>query len=214
MKIDSAYFFTLTLDGVDERTNNLEDILYEAGCDDALIHFRSGTVYLDFDREADNFESAVLSAIHDIETSSLNAIVIGVAPDDLVGESDIAKRLDMKRQAISLWVKGIRSAKNPFPKPIKKIADKSPLWRWYSVAKWLYQQKKINDIAIVERAKFIENINAALIERDAEITKERRALIEKLKKMSKLRSFKVLALPSQLGIAAGRPGARYIISSS
>jgi hypothetical protein len=69
------YQFTLVLKNVDEDTLELEDSLYEAGCDDALINFRSGTVCLDFDREAVSLEDAVVSAIKDVESSSVKAIV-------------------------------------------------------------------------------------------------------------------------------------------
>lgn len=44
--MNNSYQFTLVLDGVDENTTNLDDILFEAGCDDALINYKTGTVYL------------------------------------------------------------------------------------------------------------------------------------------------------------------------
>ncbi len=71
----NTYKFTLELRGVDEHIPDLEDKLYEANCDDALINFRNGIVSLDFDREALNMEDAIASAIKDVESSSLNVSV-------------------------------------------------------------------------------------------------------------------------------------------
>lgn len=183
-----VFEFTLVLDGVDEKTKNLEDKLFEAGCDDALINFRNGTVYLDFDREEDSLENAVLSAIQAVESCGLGAKVIRILPDDLVSISDIAKRLDKDRQLVSLWVKGERRDKrSPFPAPVLKLSEKSPMWRWYSVVKWLNEQEIIQDNKILERAKFVENINAVLEERDPEIKKYRHTLLDKLEHLQSLK---------------------------
>jgi transcriptional regulator with XRE-family HTH domain len=178
--MSKTYNFTLILGEVNDKTEGLEDALFEAGCDDALINSRNGTVYLDFDRIADNFEDAVISAIKQVESTSLNIVVISVAPDDYVSESEIAKRLAVNRQAISLWVRGARRAKNPFPTPVMKLTEKSPLWRWYEVAQWLYQQEKIDDIEIIDIAKCIETLNIALTERDTGIQRYRKKLIKRL----------------------------------
>ncbi len=125
MKELNTFEFTLVLEGVDDKTVNLEDLLFEAKCDDALINFRYGTVYLDFTREAESLEDAVISAIKAIENSKLNAKVSNILPDELVNEADIAKRLDKSRQVVSLWVKKERRQKKPFPGPILKLSDKS-----------------------------------------------------------------------------------------
>ncbi|GEM_PF-6859778 len=45
MKPTKPFQFTLILKNVDENTLQLEDSLYGASCDDALINFRSGAVY-------------------------------------------------------------------------------------------------------------------------------------------------------------------------
>jgi hypothetical protein len=63
------YQFTLILKNVDKNTENLEDSFYQSGCDDALINFRNGTVYLDFEREDSSLEHALISAIHDVESA-------------------------------------------------------------------------------------------------------------------------------------------------
>lgn len=172
----STYHFTLVL----ENTPDLEDKLYQANCDDSLVNFRNRAVYLDFDRVAASFEDAVIEAIKDTESAELQVMVINVAPDNFVSEAEIAKRLDLKRQAVSLWVKGTRRKQNPFPKPVMKLTEKSPLWKWSEVTKWLFQNKQIQNPEIVSDALFIENINAALEERDANIRKSRKNLLRKL----------------------------------
>lgn len=70
-----TYQFTLELKNIDENTPGLEDSLYEAGCDDALIVFRDGIVYLDFDRSAKSLSDAINSAIQDVESSTVKAVV-------------------------------------------------------------------------------------------------------------------------------------------
>lgn len=172
------YQFTLILKNVDEDTPNLEDSLYDAGCDDALINFRAGTVYLDFDREATSLEDAVVSAIKNVESSSVQAIVASVAPEDLVTESEIAKRLDMSRQRISSWIKGVR--RGQFPRPVMMLSGRSPLWKWYEITCWLYKNKVIKEKERVINAEFVEDINAVLEERDKKIKKARQELLRKL----------------------------------
>jgi hypothetical protein len=175
-----TYEFTLILDGVYENTPNLEDAIFEAGCDDALINFRNGTVYIDFIRENTSLNNAIISAINQIEGMNLNARVISVAPENLVTESDIARRLNMKKQAVSLWIKGLRRKTKPFPRPVMKLSDTSPLWRWHEVVDWSLQNDIIKDPDILEQAIFIENLNFALEERNLPILHLKKGLLKQL----------------------------------
>lgn len=177
-KSGKIYRFTLVLKHVDEKTPGLEDGLYDAGCDDALINFRNGTVYLDFDREASSLEEAVISAIKDIKSASIDAEIASVSPENLVTESEIAKRLKINRQAVSLWIKGQR--RKSFPHPIMNLSEKSPLWSWHEVIKWLYSNKIIKDKEMVENAIFFANINAALEECDKKTREIRHYLLKKI----------------------------------
>lgn len=178
MKKKKIYEFILVLRNVDEDTPDLEDSLYEAGCDDALINFRNGAVYLDFDREAASLEDAVISAIKDIESASVDIDVISVAPENLVTETEIAKRLNKSRQTVSLWIRGKR--RKSFPQPVMRLAEKSPLWNWSEVINWLYKNKIINDMELVDKALFFANINAVLEERDKKTRKIRDSLLHKI----------------------------------
>lgn len=177
--MSNTYQFTLVLDGVEEQTPHLEDALFEAGCDDALMNYKNGAVYLDFDRAGDNLEEAIISAIKDVEKSNIGAVIVSVAPEHLVSLSDIAKRVAMTRQAVSLLMLGDRGMGN-FPKPILKISNKSPLWRWISVAEWFYQQGKIKDRAIIDDANIVEDINAALELRNKDAFTHRKQILQKL----------------------------------
>lgn len=182
LAMNKIHEFTLVLEGVNDNTPHLEDRLFEAGCSDALINFRNGTVYLDFSRQEQSFEAAIFSAIHAVENCGLDIKVIRILPDDLVSISDIAKRLNTDRQRVSQWVKGERRQHGkPFPPAILKLSEKSPLWRWYSVVQWLYDQKIIQDIKIIDNAKFIENLNVVLDERNSDLRKYRDEVLEKLK---------------------------------
>ncbi|HLB43117.1 MAG TPA: DNA-binding protein [Gammaproteobacteria bacterium] len=182
--VKNVYQFTLILKNVDDNTPNLEDSLYKAGCKDTLINFRNGTVYLDFDRAASSLQEAVLTAIKNVESASVHAIVVNVAPEDWVTEADVAKRLDVKRQAVSLWIKGGRRKAIPFPKPIMKLSDKSPLWKWREIAEWLYQNNLIQEKDMIKNAAFLENVNVALEERDIKIKQARHGLLKKLAEAS------------------------------
>lgn len=181
IQMSNLYQFTLLLDGVDENTPNLEDSLFEAGCDDALVNYKNAAVYLDFDREGDDLEFTIISAIKDIESAKIGAMIVSVAPEHLVSLSDIAERVSITRQAVSLLMQGTRGAGN-FPKPILKISNKSPLWRWSAVAEWFYQQGKIHDHAIIDSANIVEDINAALELRNKKSFAHKRAILHKLEK--------------------------------
>lgn len=178
-KMSNLYHFTLILDGVDEKTPGLEDALFEAGCDDALINYKNGAVYLDFDREGEELERTIISAIRDIESANIGATIVSVAPEHLVSLSDIAERVSMTRQAVSLLIQGTRGS-GDFPKPILKISNKSPLWRWSTVAEWFYRQGKIHDHNVVDSANIVEDINAALELRNKKSFEHKRKILNEL----------------------------------
>lgn len=177
--MNSIYQFTLVLDGIDELTPNIEDALFESGCDDALINYKNGTIYLDFDRASENMEQAIISAIKNVENAKIGATIVSVAPEHLVNLSDIAERVSMTRQAVSLFMLGERG-KGGFPTPILKIANKSPLWRWSTVAEWLYQHGKIKDHAVIEDANIVEDINSALELRNKKSFEHRKKILLEL----------------------------------
>lgn len=76
------------------------DALYSHGCDDALICYYGNSVYVEFDREAKSLDEAIESAILDIETAGIGAVVESV-DSALVGLSDIAQLSGLTRRYYS-----------------------------------------------------------------------------------------------------------------
>jgi hypothetical protein len=74
--VPKSYNFILVLSGLLESNDSIEDALFEAGCDDALLIVRDNIPYLEFDREATSLEQAISSAIFDVK--SAGAIVLRV----------------------------------------------------------------------------------------------------------------------------------------
>jgi len=153
------YAFTLILQGFEQLTSSVEDALYEAGCDDAVLSVGNGISSLEFDREAESFEGAVLSAIQNVASSGV-ATVVRVESEDLVYVDDIAEKTDRSRQNIHQLIKGERGP-GGFPPPVNPRGRRH-LWRWSEVAPWMQQHTStiIEGPSKVERQ--IRSINAAL----------------------------------------------------
>jgi hypothetical protein len=77
-----THSFTLFLRGLSGLSDKLENALFEAGCNDALLGTCDGVVYLDFDREAPSFIRAVDSAIRDVNKAGYQ--VAGIELDEEV----------------------------------------------------------------------------------------------------------------------------------
>ncbi len=77
-------------------------------------------MYVEFDREAKSLDEAIESAILDIETAGIGAVVESV-DSALVGLSDIAQLSGLTRQAITLLKDGLRG-KGDFPCPVQRIS--------------------------------------------------------------------------------------------
>lgn len=60
------------------ETEGLAEALYTNGCDDALICYYGSLVYVEFDREAESIGMAIKSAIDNIETAGIGAVVESV----------------------------------------------------------------------------------------------------------------------------------------
>src|SRR3990172_326591 len=84
-----TYSFTLLLSGFEELSPELENALFEAGCDDALLGIRCGNPYLAFDREAASLEEAIKSAIKDVEAVQAKGIAIEIVKIVPPGEDTI-----------------------------------------------------------------------------------------------------------------------------
>lgn len=130
--------FTLVLDGppLDEE---LLDRLFESGCDDASFGVRGGFSVADFDREAPNFATALISAILDAE--SVDGLrVLRVEPDDFVTAATIAERTGRSRESIRLLAKGERGP-GGFPQPVSWLDGKQNVWQWSAVSEWFAEHE-------------------------------------------------------------------------
>ncbi len=71
----STFDFTLVLSGFTELTDGAMNTLYEAGCDDGLVCLaKDGTPFIEFDREATDLQSAIRSAIADVQKTPYRVV--------------------------------------------------------------------------------------------------------------------------------------------
>lgn len=160
----SSFDFYLALGPLSLPLDEIEDALYEAGCDDALLSFFGAAPTLDFTREADSFSEAVTSAIGDVERAGLGFVVLRVGPDDMVNAAEISHRAGVSREAVRLWIQGARGA-GDFPPPAARVG-KSPVWSWLDVAEWLLRGARVES-EVVEQARFLAAVNLYLNKRRA-----------------------------------------------
>jgi hypothetical protein len=175
-----TYNFALVLSGISEPESQIEDALYEAGCDDAILSFRSGIAYVEFDREAEGFKEAILSAVRDVERASPLLKVVRVEPGDLVNAAEIARRVQCTREYIRLLTQG-RRGEGLFPAPQSGITGKTLIWSWVEVAGWMFEHKKIGDESMLRTAETIRDINAVLeMRQDPAVFRRRLELLREL----------------------------------
>jgi hypothetical protein len=129
------YKFTLVINTGATAINKLEDDLFKSGCDDAIIYNFSKTkktASIDFVRTGTDFKEVILNAIEQIQSAKCKPKVINLGLEDLVSASQIANRLNVTPQAVSLWRLGKRN--NNFPSPILKLTAK--YWLFSDVFNW------------------------------------------------------------------------------
>jgi hypothetical protein len=152
--------FTLFLSGVDVLNDEQFDVLYEAGCDDALLGVRDGAQYAAFDRESPSFSEALTSAIRDITSAVSDLQVVRIEPDELVTMAAIAERSGLSREYIRLLSTHARGPGN-FPVPVTYADHKTRLWHWPDVAHWLTVHHKAKIEVDAHAADLIAAMNAA-----------------------------------------------------
>jgi hypothetical protein len=94
----NTYNFTLILSESSQQIDNLEDLLFEAGCDDATLSFSNGITYLEFDRampfhdakgtlcdqDGDQFSTVLNSAIKQVESIDNIFVIKHIIHENLV----------------------------------------------------------------------------------------------------------------------------------
>lgn len=134
----NTYHFTILIRDIAAYDDALEDKLFNAGCDDALLFSTNRVVCLEFDRQAENAQTAVLQAFEQIKRVGFTDLVLQETGYATLGE--IAQRAGLSRTALSQYAQGKRST--DFPPPMY-ITGKSALYSWKEVANWLCQHGKL-----------------------------------------------------------------------
>lgn len=154
-----VHTFTLLLVNEHELTTELEDALFEAGCDDGMLFSKNQVVYIEFDRDADSLEEAIVSAINEVESAGFQ--VARVEPSDLVTSAEISRRANRSRQSVAQIIKGKRG-KGGFPIPVAGVTSKTSVWSWAEVSNWLLKEEKIDDLFLIKKAEVIRDVNETL----------------------------------------------------
>jgi hypothetical protein len=157
---DPEHDFILILSDVPALTSEVENALFEAGCDDATVGMHAGRVTLDFTRSAPTLKDAILSAIRDVQMAKIGARIIRVDNCDLVTQAEIARKISRTRQLVHQYINGTRGP-GGFPPPACEITDGIPLWQWCEVAYWLGENDMITE-DVVRAARDTEMINSIL----------------------------------------------------
>ena len=159
-----TFEFSVIASGLDPDAEDFEARFYDSGCNDALVSFQKGHIIIDFARKAESFEDAVVSALENV--ASTGAHIDRLEPDPLVSLSEIAKRADLTRQAITNYYKERRG--EAFPAPVARITSNSPLWEWSVVAQWLSCNGKLSPSVAIE-AEMVRQANLAVASGDLHI---------------------------------------------
>jgi len=133
------------------------DSLAEAGCDDALIGTGiPGRLALEFDRVAPDANSALHSAVADVQRAIPEARLIEAGPD-YVGLTEIAELLGISRQAMrKIMAKNIER----FPLPVHE--GNPSIWHLKDVLGWMREEQgRAVDAAVEEVAVVAWRVNLA-----------------------------------------------------
>lgn len=197
-----TYDFTLLVEGADLQTDQAQDALFEAGCDDATIGVVAGVQRLAFDREARSPAEALVSAIVAVERAVPGVRVVRVAPDEYVTLAEIARRTGRTRESVRLLASGDRGP-GDFPPPAARAAERNRLWRWAEVAGW-FAARLGERVAVPDPA--LPAVNGLLQARTAlaQLNAEDRDLVLTLQAAVRAQ---LLALVAAVGAAQAKSGA-------
>jgi len=146
----NEYEFTLRFAiPADLEAETLEDRLFAAGCDDALLGLgQRGRLALSFAREADSAEAAITSAIEGVQAAVPRARLVEAGPD-LVGVTEMAELFDFSRQNMR---KLVQRHGDDFPLPVHE--GQQALWHLADVLDWFAnRQQRPTDPALREVAR-------------------------------------------------------------
>lgn len=148
----NQYDFTLHFKLADSQVNPCiyEDILFEAGCDDAVLGVgQKGLLGLNFIRSSERVVDAIYSAIDNVKSVLADAQLYYISPD-VVSLPEIASILNCSRQNV-LKLKNSHLATFPFP---INTNGKSSLWHLAPVLQWYQSRNVAVDTSLLEVAEF------------------------------------------------------------
>jgi predicted DNA-binding transcriptional regulator AlpA len=165
------YTFTLKykLAEQDANLDELVERLGAAGCDDALVGVgQPGRIALEFVREAESAQTALLSALGDVKRAIPSAKLIEAAPD-FVGLTDVAHVVGVTRQNMR---KLMFSHATSFPTAVHE--GSSSVWHLAEIMAWLQARGTYK----VEQA----GLDIALVTMQVNLAKEVRRLKPKVQR--------------------------------
>lgn len=128
------YEFTLKLKlaADDANADEVVERLGIAGCDDALVGIgRPGRIALQFTRNADSAEKAIIGALKDVKSAIPEAKLLEVGPD-FVGLTDVAELVGVTRQNMR---KLMLTHTESFPIAVHE--GNAALWHLAPILQWL-----------------------------------------------------------------------------
>jgi hypothetical protein len=176
----NKHSFSFIVSGVDPHADDFEDKFFEAGCDDATLALIHGLVAVCFDREADNYSHAIVSAYQNVLKAG--AKVERFEPDFLVSQSEIASRASLSRAAVSLYVAGERGV--DFPRPVVRVTTSSPLWDWVEVSSWLHEHDKLPACEVVN-ARIARAVNWHVQNPNEEMKSTERNFVQQMRDVAR-----------------------------
>lgn len=153
---EHEYTFALLVAGLDLDDDTQCDAYFAAGLDDSVLEDRDGLALATFFRTTSSPDSALKSAITDIEHGVPGARVLRV-DEQLVNLADIADQLGRTTESVRLLA---TSARGPggFPPPAGVVGKGVRVWRWADVRSWLVGH------GVVARDELAETLPSALID--------------------------------------------------
>ena len=152
------YEFTLKfMLGDAAEVDELVERLGAAGCEDALVGIgQPGRIALDFTREADTAQHAIVSALEAVKSAIPDAKLLEVTPD-FVGLTDVAELVGVSRQNMR---KLMLAHKDSFPVAVHE--GSAALWHLFPVLRWLKDRAgyPINQ-SLIDMAYITMQINLA-----------------------------------------------------
>jgi hypothetical protein len=85
-----TFEFSIVASGLDPEAEGFADRVFDAGCDDATLSFQKGHIILDFIREAETIDAAIVSAVECVTAAGAKVQRIESGP--LISLVDIATR--------------------------------------------------------------------------------------------------------------------------